>query len=195
MNDQRGIVSRAASRLVDLGAAVFIILFFWWFLLLLCILIRIDSKGWPLFRQQRVGINGKLFWCYKFRTMFIDTENIATHEVPVSQITRLGKYLRVLKFDELPQAWNIIKNEMSLVGPRPSLSSQHKIISEREKRGVLSVKPGITGWSQIHNIDMSDPVKIAESDAQYIAKKSFILDMKILVLTIFGKGLGDTVKT
>lgn len=120
---------------------------------------------------------------------------MATHEVPVTQITKLGKFLRASKIDELPQLWNIIKNEMSLVGPRPSLLTQDAIIAEREKRGILKIKPGITGWSQINNIDMSDAIRLAQSDAQYLTKKSLVLDVKILILTMFGKGICDVVKS
>ena len=195
MQDQRSFFNRTVSRLVDLSVALFILIFLSWFLLIICILIRLETKGSPIFRQKRVGISGRSFNCYKFRTMIINTKNMATHEVSVTQITRLGRFLRASKIDELPQAWNIIKNEMSLVGPRPCLVTQDVIIAEREKRGILAIKPGITGWSQIHRIDMSDAVKLAESDAQYLAKKSLLLDVKILVLTILGKGIGDVVKS
>ena len=195
MEDQRSLLNRAVSRLMDLSVALFILIFLSWFLLIICILIRLETKGSPIFRQKRAGISGRFFNCYKFRTMFINTENVATHEVSVTQITRLGRFLRASKIDELPQAWNIIKNEMSLVGPRSCLITQDVIIAEREKRGILAIKPGITGWSQIHRIDMSDAVKLAESDAQYLAKKSLLLDVKILVLTILGKGIGDLVKS
>lgn len=195
MQDQRSFLNRAASRLMDLSVALFILIFLSWFLLIICILIRLETKGSPVFQQKRVGISGRSFNCYKLRTMFIDTKNMATHEISASQITKLGKYLRASKVDELPQAWNIIKNDMSLVGPRPSLLTQGVIIAEREKRGILAIKPGITGWSQIHNIDMSDAVRLAESDAQYLAKKSLMLDVKILILTIFGKGIGNIVKS
>lgn len=195
MQDQRSLLNRAVSRLMDLSVALFILIFLSWFLLIICILIRLETKGFPIFRQKRAGISGRPFNCYKFRTMFINTENVATHEVSVTQITRLGRFLRASKIDELPQAWNIIKNEMSLVGPRPCLITQDVIIAEREKRRILTIKPGITGWSQIHRIDMSDAVKLAESDAQYLAKKSLLLDVKILVFTILGKGIGDVVKS
>jgi lipopolysaccharide/colanic/teichoic acid biosynthesis glycosyltransferase len=146
MQDQRSFLISATSRLMDLLVVLFILIFLSWFLIVICILIRLETEGSPIFCQKRVGRYGKSFNCYKFRSMFIDTKNMATHEVSATQITRLGRFLRASKIDEFPQAWNIIKNEMTLVGPRPSLLTQDVIIAERKKRGILTIKPGITGW-------------------------------------------------
>ncbi len=111
--------------------------------------IRLESAGPALFRQQRVGRDGKTFTCYKFRTMRSGTVQAASHEVSASAVTRLGAVLRKLKIDELPQAINILRNEMSLIGPRPCLPAQTALIAERTRRGVLALKPGITGYAQV----------------------------------------------
>ena len=173
--------------------ALTILLLFWWLLILLCIVIRIDSKGSPIFKQMRVGLNGKNFTCYKLRTMKIETENIETQKVSKNSITRFGRYLRSTKIDEIPQIINILKGEMSLIGPRPGLPSQIELLKKRNELNVLNLKPGITGLSQINNIDMSNPKKLAESDRNYIYLRSILIDIKIVFLTIFGRGHGDKV--
>ena len=123
--------------------------------------------------------------------MALGTEQVATHEVNSASLTRVGLILRKTKIDELPQVWNVLKNEMSLVGPRPCLPSQDELISERNKKNVLSIKPGITGLSQIQNIDMSTPIKLAQKDSEYLALRSLLLDLKILLKTATGSGQGD----
>jgi lipopolysaccharide/colanic/teichoic acid biosynthesis glycosyltransferase len=157
------------------------------------IAIRMDSPGPAIFKQERVGIFGEVFQCYKFRTMAIGTKQAGSHEVGISAITRVGKFLRRAKIDELPQILNIFKNEMSLVGPRPSLPSQLTLIDARHSLRVLDVRPGITGLAQINGIDMSTPELLAQYDARYIACRSLLLDMKILIATFVGRGMGDAV--
>jgi len=110
-----------------------------------------------------------------------------THQALASQVTPIGRRLRRWKLDELPQLWNVLRGDMSLVGPRPCLPTQAELIEERLKRGVLSVRPGITGLSQINGIDMSDPARLAEKDAQYVRDRSLLLDLRILFLTFFGR--------
>lgn len=184
---------KTVKRLIDLIVAILILLFFSWLLILIFIWIRFESKGPAIFRQERVGLGGKIFICNKFRTMYQDTEDAASHLISAGQVTRSGKFLRATKLDELPQAWNIILNEMAIVGPRPCLPNQKELISERIRRDVLTIKPGITGLSQIRNIDMSDPIKLAKSDAEYVKFRSFTEDVKIMMLTVLGKGQGDKV--
>lgn len=157
------------------------------------IAIRMDSPGPAIFKQERVGKFGGVFECYKFRTMATGTKQAGSHEVSVSSITRVGKFLRRTKIDELPQILNIFSNEMSLVGPRPSLPSQLSLIAARRTLGVYDVKPGITGLAQINGIDMSTPELLAQYDARYIACRSLLLDMKILIATFVGQGQGDAV--
>ena len=109
--------------------------------------------------------------------MYRTTLSAASHETPASAVTPLGRRLRALKLDELPQLWNVLKGEMSLVGPRPCLPSQTVLVDEREKRGVLAIRPGITGKAQVMGVDMSDPARLAEIDASYAAEPSFLGDL------------------
>lgn len=161
----------------------------------LVLLIRRESEGPGIFSQQRVGREGRPFYCHKLRTMRSGTPNTPTHEVSAAQITPLGAVLRRTKLDELPQLWNVLRGEMSFVGPRPCLPSQTTLIEERQKRGVLSLRPGITGLAQINSIDMSDPVRLAEKDAEYLRTRSFGLDLTILFRTVFQRaGSGDRVR-
>jgi O-antigen biosynthesis protein WbqP len=156
---------------------------------------RSTSPGPGIFSQVRIGQDGRPFRCHKLRTMYVDTPSVPTHDAAVSHITPVGRFLRRTKLDELPQLWNVLRGEMSFVGPRPCLPSQIELIEERRMRGVLALKPGITGLSQIRGIDMSTPVKLAESDADYLRRASFGLDLNILFRTVFsGDGRGDRVK-
>lgn len=116
------------------------------------------------------------------------TAHVGTHEVSTSAITRQGQWLRKSKLDELPQIINIFRNEMSLVGPRPCLPSQSELIAERDHRGVLAVKPGITGLAQVNGVDMRFPAKLAQWDARYLALQSLLLDLRILLATAFRRG-------
>ena len=151
--------------------------------------------GLPLFRQERVGRNQKPFTLVKFRTMRPNTASVATHLADTSAVTKLGHFLRRTKLDELPQLWNVFKGEMSLVGPRPCLFSQHELIAERNSRGVFSARPGITGLAQINGIDMSTPELLAQTDARMIAEMSVRNYFKYIFLTVLGKGSGDRIKS
>ena len=146
-------------------------------------MISLSSKGPVIFVQSRVGKGGKLFKCYKFRTMYLETKSMSTHEVDRSSVTKIGRFLRSLKLDELPQIVNILRGELSLVGPRPGLPSQTRLYYARKSRNIYSVLPGITGLAQVNNIDMSTPEKLAECDSRYIAMKSIPLEIKILLKT------------
>lgn len=181
------------KRAIDLSFAVFVLVFASWLMVLVWIMIRLDTSGPGIFSQQRVGKNGAPFTCYKFRTMPLGTKDVSTHELSDASITRLGNILRKTKVDELPQIVNILRNELSLIGPRPCLPSQTDVVEERKKAGVFAIKPGISGLSQIQNIDMSQPIKLARIDAQYIARQSLLLDAKITLATALGSGQGDKV--
>lgn len=126
--------------------------------------------------------------------MKVDTAHVASHLASRESITPLGNFLRRSKLDELPQLWNVLKGEMSLVGPRPCLFSQTELIAEREKRGVFHVRPGITGLAQINDIDMSDPIKLAEMDAKMIQQWSVLDYFRLIFATVSGKGAGDRVR-
>lgn len=185
---------RVFKRLQDLVAALAIILLLWWAMVIIWLAIRLQSPGPGFFRQDRVGRDGKIFTCYKFRTMDVATPNVGTHEVTASSVTALGKFLRRSKLDELPQVLNILFNQMSLVGPRPCLPSQIELISERRSKGVLRTKPGITGLAQVNGIDMSKPSVLAEWDQRYLQLQSILLDAKIIFGTALGNGGGDNVR-
>lgn len=162
-------------------------------LLGLMLAIRRDSPGPAIFSQQRVGRNERPFTLFKLRTMAVGTQQVGTHEVTRASVTRLGAKLRRSKLDELPQAWNLVLGQLTLVGPRPCLPVQEELIEERRRRGVYAIKPGLTGYAQVHGVDMSDPVRLAELDAAYAATRGIALDMALLVRTFFGAGQGDRV--
>lgn len=126
--------------------------------------------------------------------MKLNTTSVATHLANSSSITKFGFFLRRTKLDELPQLWNVLKGEMSLVGPRPCLLNQQELIQERAKRGVLNVRPGITGLAQVNGIDMSTPELLAKTDARMIREMSVKKYFDFIFQTVTGKGRGDCIK-
>ena len=154
------------------------------FIVVIIILGWIDT-GSPFFLQKRIGIYKKFFLLIKFGTMKLETKEVGTHLVDKTLITSLGKFLRHTKIDEILQLINVLKGDMSLVGPRPCLSNQKKLIKEREKRGVYDVLPGITGLAQLKGIDMSTPTLLAKTDLKMIKKMNIINYLKYIFLTIF----------
>ncbi|CAN7607494.1 sugar transferase [Devosia sp. LjRoot3] len=180
--------------LMDFASALAILLLLWWLMIAVWVVIKAQSPGPGIFSQTRVGRHGKPFTCYKFRTMHTSAPNVATHQVPISAVTPLGGFLRKSKIDELPQVFNILANQMSLVGPRPCLPSQTELIAERQARNVLSIKPGITGLAQVNDIDMSDPVRLAKWDERYLKLRSLLFDIKLIIQTGLGRGRGDNVR-
>ena len=139
-------------------------------ILIILLIVCLFENNSPIFRQQRVGHNQKLFEIIKFRSMRMNTKSVATHLVDSSMITPFGTFLRRTKLDEVPQLFNVVLGDMSLVGPRPCLKNQKKLIYERKKRGVFKVKPGITGLAQISGINMKTPVLLAKIDQKMIKK-------------------------
>ena len=162
-------------------------------LLLLVYVIGFFDTRSPLFFQQRMGKDKKPFTLIKFRTMNLNTASVASHLASASSITKMGAFLRKSKIDELPQLWNVLLGDMSLVGPRPNLYNQSDLISERDILGIYSVRPGITGLAQISNIDMSKPKLLAETDAKMIRTMSLKNYFKYIAQTVSGKGSGDRV--
>lgn len=152
------------------------------------------DTGSPLFRQKRVGLYQRPFVLVKFRTMRIDTASAATHLTDASAITSFGRFLRRSKLDELPQLWNVLKGDMSLVGPRPCLFNQEDLIAERAELGLFDVRPGVTGLAQVQGIDMSTPRLLAETDAHMIKTLNLLNYFRYILLTVVGKGAGDRVK-
>jgi len=157
-------------------------------------LIGLFDTGSPLFLQRRVGRHQKPFTLVKFRTMRAGTASVASHLADASSITPFGRFLRRTKLDELPQLWNVLKGEMSLVGPRPCLFNQEELIAERASRGVLEARPGITGLAQVNDIDMSTPRLLAETDQRMLQSLTVAAYFRYILLTVSGKGTGDRVR-
>jgi O-antigen biosynthesis protein WbqP len=183
------------KRCLEILLAGVLFLFLAPILAVLCLAVRWNSPGPALFRQERVGRDRRPFTCLKLRTMKTGTRQAGTHEIGADAVTGLGKILRKLKLDELPQLINVLRGEMSFVGPRPCLPSQTELVHEREIRGVLTILPGITGLGQVRGIDMSDPVRLAECDAEYLRRRSWTLDAAIVWRTLAGGGFGDRVRS
>ena len=160
-------------------------------LLTIIFVVLLFENGSPVFKQKRLGRYKQEFVLLKFRTMPRSTGTMATHEVTGVRISSIGKFLRSTKVDELPQLLNVLKGEMSLVGPRPCLTSQADLICERDKRDVFDWLPGITGLAQVKNVDMSDPVKCAQLDAYMLEALDLRFYLKIIIKTAIGKGFGD----
>lgn len=163
--------------------------------MLLIFLLGCLDTGQPIFRQERLGRNQIPFILLKFRTMAPNTPSVATHLASPNAVTSLGSFLRRTKFDELPQLWNVLRGDMSLIGPRPGLPSQPELTVAREKRGVFAFRPGITGLAQINGIDMSTPELLSKVDAQMIAEMSVRSYFWYLFSTLVGQGRGDRLNT
>ena len=175
---------KATKQIVDLAGAALLLVVTSPVLVLAALAVRASSPGPVIFSQTRVGRDGLPFRCHKLRTMYVGTPSLPTHEAPANSVTSVGKVLRKFKLDELPQFWNVLKREMSLVGPRPCLPTQTELIECRRRLGVLAALPGITGLAQIRGIDMSNPELLAETDAAYLRTASFWLDLRILFGTL-----------
>ena len=168
---------------VSMVLSIFLIIPF----LVLALFIKITSKGPVLFWQDRVGIHNKIFRMPKFRTMRIDTPNIATHllQNPDAYLTPIGPLLRKFSLDEFPQIWSVLKRDMSLVGPRPALYNQNDLIELRTEKGIHRLVPGVTGWAQVNGRDgLTIPEKV-EYDEYYMKNRSFSFDIKILMMTYY----------
>ena len=179
-------------RLLDFLLSLLGLMLLWPVLIVLCVVGLFDT-GSPLFFQQRVGKQQKPFTLIKFRTMPVDTQSVATHLVGASSVTKFGHFLRRTKLDELPQLINVIRGDMSLVGPRPCLFNQDDVIRERVKRNVFNVRPGITGLAQIREVDMSTPVDLAQLDSEMINSMSVNGYFMYIIKTVLGEGSGDRV--
>ncbi|MCL9775550.1 sugar transferase [Vibrio methylphosphonaticus] len=179
-------------RLLDFLIAFFGLVFLWPILVIVTIVGFFDT-GSPIFIQERVGRNKRPFNLIKFRTMSMETESVASHLASRSSITKLGAFLRKTKIDELPQLINVVKGEMSLVGPRPNLFNQEELILARDALGVYGVLPGVTGLAQVSNIDMSTPELLAKTDKKMIDTLTLSHYFRYILATATGKGMGDRV--
>ena len=174
------------KRIFDLMVALVLMLILAPLLLLVVLAIRLTSVGPVLFRTRRVGKNSRLFTMYKFRTMRIETPQVATHllKEPDQFLTPIGKFLRRTSLDELPQMINVLCGDMSLVGPRPALFNQDDLIALRTARGVNELTPGITGWAQVNGRDSLPIAEKVKLDEWYLKNRSFWLDLKVVVMTV-----------
>jgi O-antigen biosynthesis protein WbqP len=163
-------------------------------ILIIVTVIGLFDTGAPIFIQERVGRNQKSFKLIKFRTMGRETASVASHLASTASITKFGAFLRKTKIDELPQLFNVVKGEMSFVGPRPNLFNQYELIEARASLGVYDVLPGITGLAQINNIDMSTPKLLAKTDSEMISTLTVKSYLTYILKTITGSGKGDAVK-
>lgn len=185
------------KRIVDFICSLFLIIILLPLFIILVVFIRIDSPGPVFFKQKRVGKGKKHFYMWKFRTMRLDTPcDTPTHllENPANFITAVGRFLRKFSLDELPQLFNILKGDMSFVGPRPALWNQFDLIAERDKYQANDVPPGLTGWAQINGRDELPIAVKARLDGEYTKKISFLFDIRIAFLTIVRVVSADGVK-
>lgn len=176
------------KRICDFVFAIISLIILSPLFLVIILMIKLDSKGPILFKQKRVGKNKKHFYILKFRTMRIDTpKDTPTHllENPNQWITKVGNFLRKTSLDELPQLFNIIAGRMSFVGPRPALWNQFDLIEERDKYNANDIRPGITGWAQVNGRDYISILKKSKYDLYYVDNISFIIDIRIILMTIF----------
>ena len=160
-------------------------------IILVLLIIGYFDTGSPVFFFFFMGKNKQPFNLYKFRSMHVDTKSVATHLANYSAVTKYGAFFFFFKLDELPQLWNVLLGDMSLVGPRPNLFNQEELIQERDNRGVYQVVPGITGLSQINKIDMSTPQLLAETDAKMTNQLTVVKYFYYIIATVLGKGSGD----
>lgn len=175
------------KRLLDILISLVGIIVLLPFLVLIFVWVKADSKGPVMFVQKRIGKQKTLFTMYKFRTMFTDAPSeVPTHKLqkPNEHITRIGGFLRRTSLDELPQLWNVLKGDMSIIGPRPALWNQDDLVAERDKYHANDVRPGLTGWAQINGRDELDiPVK-ARLDGEYARRVTFLFDCRCFIRTI-----------
>jgi O-antigen biosynthesis protein WbqP len=181
----------AGKRAFDLVAAISLALPAGLLCLGAAVAIWFDDRANPFFIQRRLGRNGQVFRLFKLRTMRLGTGDVPSHETVRGSITRTGAFLRRTKLDELPQIWNVLRGDMSFIGPRPGLPTQNELAECRHLHGVDRLLPGITGIAQIRGIDMSTPQYLAEVDATYLGRWSLARDLMLLWRTGTGGGRGD----
>ncbi|MGD9668416.1 MAG: sugar transferase [Hyphomicrobiaceae bacterium] len=176
------------KRALDVAGALAGIAVLWPLAILIAIAIKLDTRGPALFVQKRVGRDERVFRCLKFRSMHLDTPERATHYSTAADVTCTGHVLRRTKLDELPQLFNVLAGDMSLVGPRPCLPTQAALIEARRRLAVFRVRPGITGLAQVNGIDMSEPKLLAQVDAEYVAQADTLFDLRLILASLPGLG-------
>jgi lipopolysaccharide/colanic/teichoic acid biosynthesis glycosyltransferase len=177
----------ATRRTVDFAFAISFILLFWWVFVILWLAVKVTSNGSGIVAQQRVGRFGAAFPLYKFRSMSEETVKAGSHETESASLTKVGGFLRKTGLDGLSQIFNILRGEISLIGPQPCLEAHEELLIARIERNILDVLPGITGYAQIQNIQASDPERLADADELYVNIRTLPLDFHILWVTIIRK--------
>lgn len=175
------------KRLIDIILSLAALVFLAVPMVIFALIIKHEDKGSALFAQKRIGIHKKTFSMYKFRSMKTSTpHDVPTHllENPEQYILHCGKWMRKYSIDELPQILNILKGDMSIVGPRPALWNQYDLISERDKYGANDIRPGLTGWAQINGRDELEIPEKAKLDGEYVKRESFLFDCMCVLKTV-----------
>lgn len=191
------IYNRIGKRLIDILLSLSGLIILSPVFLVIIICIKLDSKGPVLFKQRRIGIGKREFMILKFRTMHVNTpKDTPTHLLQNSEsyITRVGCFLRKSSLDELPQILNILKGDMSIIGPRPALWNQYDLIAKRDMYGANDVMTGLTGWAQVNGRDELPIALKAKLDGEYVVKMSFIFDIKVFFMTVVGVLKSEGVK-
>ena len=171
------------KRLLDVAGAIAALVLLSPLMLAVALAIRLTDPGPVIFRQQRVGANGRLFDFYKFRSMPVGTGDVPSDRVGEVRLSRVGRLIRRTNLDELPQLWNVLRGDMSLVGPRPPIPDQRELIEMRRESGALACRPGLTGWAQVNSYDGMPAARKAEYDAEYARDLSFARDAAIVLRT------------
>lgn len=174
------------KRTIDIVGSVFGIIVFLPVFIITSVLIRIESNGSIIFKQLRIGKDSRPFYIYKFRSMRVDAPNIATNDLknPDMYITKIGKFIRKTSIDELPQLFNILKGDMSIVGPRPVIEKEQDLINKRRENQIDRILPGITGWAQINGRDNLDVEEKVKFDKEYLNKRNLKFDFYIILMTV-----------
>lgn len=172
------------KRLIDLFLSIFVIVILSPFLVIIALLIKIHDGGPIIFRQKRIGQYGEEFLFLKFRSMPVNTPNVASTETQKLKITPIGKIIRRTNLDEIPQMINVLKGDMSIIGPRPCLPNQESLINLRKANSAINLKPGLTGWAQVNAYDFMPEIEKAQFDGEYYQKLSLWMDVKIVFRTL-----------
>jgi O-antigen biosynthesis protein WbqP len=172
------------KRLGDVLAVILLLILISPFLLVIAFLIKFHDGGPVIFRQKRIGKNGQEFDFMKFRSMPVNTPNVVSTQTSVLKVTPIGRFIRRTNLDEIPQFINVLKGDMSIIGPRPSLLSQTSLIEMRRQNGAINLRPGLTGWAQVNAYDYMPEEEKARLDGEYFEKFGLSLDLKIVLGTI-----------
>ena len=172
------------KRLFDITLSLILLVCLLPIFLIISVIIRLQDGGPSIFRQERIGKKGMVFTFYKFRSMPLSTPNVESKDTKKLQITPFGKVIRRTNLDELPQFYNVLKGDMSFIGPRPPIPSQRELIELRRMNGSLQLSPGLTGWAQVNSFDGMSVSEKATFDGEYASKISFVMEVLILLKTI-----------